>query len=175
MENASYHSRIDPATASPTSKTIKSDMIQWLQKKGVAVDPLALKPTVYEMVKQHKPPKDYVVDKLIQEWGHRVLRLPPYHCDLNPIEMIWGITKNNVADNNKTFKLSDAKTLTDTALESIKKETFQKSCRHTEEIEAKYWAQDGLDITPIVNDIVIDLEETDTESEMSVFSDLDSE
>ena len=34
---------------------------------------------------------------------------------------------------------------------------------------------DGLDITPIVNDIVIDLEETDTESEMSVFSDLDSD
>ena len=150
-------------------------MIQWLQKKGVAVDPLALKPTVYEMVKQHKPSKDYVVDRLFQEWGHRVLRLPPYHCDLNPIEMIWGITKNNVADNNKTFKLSDAKTLTDTALESIKKETFQKSCGHSEEIEAKYWAQDGLDITPIVNDIVIDLEETDTESEMSVFSDLDSE
>ena len=33
---------------------------------------------------------------------------------------------------------------------------------------------DGLDFTPIVNDIVIDLEETDTESEISVFSDLDS-
>ena len=41
-------------------------------------------------------------------------------------------------------------------------------------IEAKYWAMDGLDFTPIVNDIVIDLEETDTESEISVFSDLDS-
>jgi len=52
--------------------------------------------------------------------------------------MIWGILKNNVANNNKTFKSSDAKTLTDTALESIKKETFQKSCRHTEKIEAKY-------------------------------------
>ena len=57
----------------------------------------------------------------------------------------------------KTFKLSDARTLIDQALTSIKQDTFQKSCRHTEEIEAKYWAQDGLDITPIVNDIVIDL------------------
>ena len=40
--------------------------------------------------------------------------------------MIWGITKNNVADNNKTFKLSDAKTLTDTALESIKKRNISR-------------------------------------------------
>ena len=64
--------------------------------------------------------------------------------------------------------------MTDASIDSIKKETFQKSCRHTEQIEAKYWAQDGLDTTLIVNDIVIDLEETDTESEISVFSDLDS-
>ena len=64
--------------------------------------------------------------------------------------------------------------ITDQTLTSIKQDTFQKSCRHTEEIEAKYWAQDGLDITPIVNDIVIDLEESDTESENSIFSDLDS-
>ena len=41
-------------------------------------------------------------------------------------------------------------------------------------IEAEYWAKDGLDITPIVDKISIDLEETDTESEMS-FSDSDSE
>ena len=32
---------------------------------------------------------------------------------------------------------------------------------------------DGLDFTPIVNDMVIDLEETDTEPEISVFSYLD--
>ena len=27
----------------------------------------------------------YKVDDIIKEAGHEVLRLPPYHCDLNPI------------------------------------------------------------------------------------------
>ena len=63
-----------------------------------------------------------------------VLRLPPYHCEPNQIEIIRGITKNNVADNNTTFNLSDARTLTDMALSSIKQETFEKSCRHAEKI-----------------------------------------
>ena len=47
----------------------------------------------------------YKVDEFLKKKGHEVLRLPPYHCDLNPIEFIWGILKNRVAINNTTFKL----------------------------------------------------------------------
>ena len=28
------------------------------------------------------------VDKLAQTAGHEVLRSPPYHCELNPIELV---------------------------------------------------------------------------------------
>ena len=35
----------------------------------------------------------HVLDKLAQEAGHEVIRLPPYHCDRNPIEMIWAKMK----------------------------------------------------------------------------------
>ena len=31
----------------------------------------------------------YKIDKIIEERGFKVLRLPPYHAELNPIELIW--------------------------------------------------------------------------------------
>ena len=31
----------------------------------------------------------YRIDKIIEERGFQVLRLPPYHAELNPIELIW--------------------------------------------------------------------------------------
>jgi transposase len=31
----------------------------------------------------------YKVDDLIEEHGHKVVRLPLYHCHFNPIELGW--------------------------------------------------------------------------------------
>ena len=31
--------------------------------------------------------------KIAYKYGHETVRLPPYHCQLNPIELIWGIEK----------------------------------------------------------------------------------
>lgn len=33
------------------------------------------------------------MDELALEKGHRVLRLPPYHCEYNAIEMVWSQCK----------------------------------------------------------------------------------
>ena len=65
---------------------------------------------------------------------------------------------------NTNFKLKDIKILTNIALSSIKRETFLKSFRHSLDIGSKYWENDGLSIMPIINETVIDLEETDTDS-----------
>ena len=39
----------------------------------------------------------YVVDELALKRGITVLRLPPYHCELNPIELVWAQVKGEVA------------------------------------------------------------------------------
>ena len=44
----------------------------------------------------------YRVDELAREKGHEVIRLPPYHCDLNPIEKVWAYEKGYVARHNWT-------------------------------------------------------------------------
>ena len=35
-----------------------------------------------------------VINNIAKMYGHEVLHLPPYHCDLNAIELIWADEKN---------------------------------------------------------------------------------
>lgn len=53
------------------------------------------------------------------EHGVTVLRLPPYHCELNPIELVWAQVKVHVAMNNKTFKMAEVKGLLEEGLRKI--------------------------------------------------------
>ena len=58
------------------------------------------KKALVNIVKAHKPPQQFTSEQLIRKAGHDVLYLPPYHCQFNPIEPVWGIVKNDVAFNN---------------------------------------------------------------------------
>ena len=41
--------------------------------------------------------KRYVVDEILMKHIHLPLHLPPYHPDLNPIELVWGEIKGELA------------------------------------------------------------------------------
>ena len=69
------------------------------------------KPELYGIVKLNKGPPIYKVDEFLKRKGHEVLRLPPYHCELNPIELIWGDLKGFVGRGNSTIKAEDVKAL----------------------------------------------------------------
>lgn len=50
-----------------------------------------------DIVKRIKPQYDkYLIDELAQTHNKKVLRLPPYHCELNPIELAWANVKDHV-------------------------------------------------------------------------------
>jgi len=93
MGNASYHSVREEGTKSPTSISRKGDMINWLTKNNINFNNKAKQPELYEIVKLNKEPPVYKVDEFLKRKGHEVLRLQPYHCELNPIELIWGDLK----------------------------------------------------------------------------------
>ena len=73
-----------------------------------------------------------------------------------------------MARNNVTFNLSDIiiKALVNIAQDSIPIVTFAKSLCHTQSVETEYWTRDGLEITPIMDDVLIDTEETDSGSDL---------
>lgn len=50
-----------------------------------------------EIVKKKPNYEQLAVDKLAAEHGVTILRLPLYHCELNPIKLVWAQVKGHVA------------------------------------------------------------------------------
>ena len=52
-----------------------------------------------------------VVYQIAMRVGHTVIRLPSYHCELNPVEFAWDAEKNFVARENNEMKLDSVEKL----------------------------------------------------------------
>ena len=89
-----------------------------------------LKVELFELCRTHRPLPTYVVDETLKQHGHTAIRLPPYHAELNLIELIWAMRKRKVAKSNLTLKKKDIKKLTEDAFESISPEDWASCCRH---------------------------------------------
>ncbi|KAL4118946.1 hypothetical protein QTP88_011824 [Uroleucon formosanum] len=148
MDNASYHSvKIDKA---PSSNTHKADIIKWLTDKGVVIDRPMVIPKLLLMVKRIKPQHQrYVIDELAKSYNHTVLRLPPYHCELNPIELAWSSVKNHVRMNNTTYKLPDVKELLIQGVNRVDSTMWTNFIRHTKTEEKKLY-----EIDPIIDEVL---------------------
>ncbi|KAJ8912064.1 hypothetical protein NQ315_016753 [Exocentrus adspersus] len=115
MDNASYHSR--KVEKVPTQSSKKADMQAWLRSKNIKFEEGMVRRQLLDIIRQHKERYNlYVTDEMAKKDDKIVLRLPPYHCELNPIEMIWAQVKNDVAARNTTFKITDVKPLLITLL-----------------------------------------------------------
>lgn len=137
IDNAPYHNV--QSKKCPTSASTKSNMQEWLRSNRIPFDDSMLKVQLLQLISLHKPRnKEYVIDSLLQQHGHTVLRLPPYHPELNPIELIWAEVKNWVATNNTTFTIEDVKQLTVQKFGEITRESWQKKCDHVKKVEEDY-------------------------------------
>ena len=145
----------EPGTKAPTSATRKAEMQDWLRKKGVDFDEKLTKPQLYTIIQREKTfhDKDYRVDRVLSANGHQILRLPPYHCDLNPIELIWADMKGYVSRNNCSFKVKDVRALIGESISMVNSDKWENACRHVIDIENMYWAKDNIQtqqIAPII-------------------------
>ena len=71
----------------PKQAWTKGRLADWLKAKNIEFDPKSKKDAIWQLARETsnlEPPK-YRVDDMIKDAGHIVLRLPPYHCELNPI------------------------------------------------------------------------------------------
>ena len=169
MDNASYHSIQEAGAKPPTMATRKADMQKWLTDIGVVYDARLTKPKLYEIVQQHKSSisKSYQIDNVIANNGHFVLRLPPYHCDLNPIELIWADVKSYVSRNNTNFKTTDVKGLIQEAFTAVDSGKWRKACQHVAKIETMYWKKDNIQVQTVAPIIIALDEDTEEESDVS--------
>ena len=61
----------------------------------------------------------------------RLLRLPPYHPELNPIELIWGLVKGKVAKRNKSYKVQQVHQLTVEEMDRVTPHDWQVRIRQS--------------------------------------------
>ncbi|XP_052748728.1 uncharacterized protein LOC128200194 [Galleria mellonella] len=142
MDNAKYHSvqLNKPTTQADRIAVIK----EWLQSNNIPYDDNWRKCQLLEAVKIHKSEPKYQIDGILKSHGHEVLRLPPYHCTFNPIELIWGIMKQKDAGKNVNRPASDINSLTEEAFSQIGIDKWRKSCEHVIKIENQFIEQDRL-------------------------------
>jgi len=123
----------------------KADIIKWLENKGEVVDHTKVKSQLLERVQVLKPQYgQYVIDELAKAANKTVVRLPPYHCELNPIELTWSSVKNYVHMNNTTYKLQDVRKLLEEGVERVTPDMWKNFITHVKKEEDKFWPIDVL-------------------------------
>lgn len=157
MDNAPYHSALKGDY--PKSNWRKANIQEWLTEKNIKFNPLATLPELRQKVRNLIPQKKKELDEIALKKGHQVIRLPPYHYQYNPIELIWTQVKNKVAKTNNSFKMVEIERLTNEALDTVTINDWKKSVRHAEDIQnednKKEIMRDRI-LEPIVSTILSD-------------------
>ncbi|KAJ8866617.1 hypothetical protein PR048_032477 [Dryococelus australis] len=118
LDTAPYHyAQIDKP---PTKYSVKADMLTWLMNKGITRYMSMQNEDLYKLVEHAKPKeKVYKFDTYLTSLGHTVVRLPPYMCDLNDIELAWV-------------------KITIKAIDSVTKTDWEGYCGHVQKLETEY-------------------------------------
>ena len=169
IDNASYHSR--NADDFPVSKWKKSQFQDWLKDHKIPFRPDALRTELWMLCKIYRATNtSKVIDNIAKRYGHEVLRLPPYHCDLNAVELIWADEKNFVARENEEMTLESVEKLFRKRRAEITAEMCKKCEEHVEPVELSYWKTDRI-IDLKMDQLEISLDANEEESDIELHSD----
>ncbi|XP_066905957.1 uncharacterized protein [Halyomorpha halys] len=169
MDSASYHSVLKEKY--PTVNWRKEDTIKWISSKNIPFDESMYKGELLEIVKFHKPTfPPYEIDEIAKKHGHNVLRVPPYHSNFNPIELIWAQIKEYVAENNTSFKTSDVLQLTEDKTNAITPEEWAVAVNRTRNIIQEQAELEGI-IEERVEETIMSLASTNCDSDESTDDD----
>jgi len=101
-----------------------------------------------EILRKIAPEPTYVIDVIARQHGHEVIRTPPYHPELQPIEMCWGILKNEVA-RHCDFTIDNLTLHLENAFEKVTATTCQNIMKQVRSVEDRFWEEDAkLDKRP---------------------------
>ena len=104
----------------------------------------------------------YELDQLALERGHEIIRLTPYHCQCDPIKLMWAIVKGEVAAKNKTFHLLDVEHLMHEALDRVTIVDWASHIAHTERLQEDDYHKE-VTRDSVINNLIINLEDSDSD------------
>lgn len=140
MDNAAYHNVLS-AHSSPTPTSKKETIRAWLEQNNIPLRDDCLKVEMVEMLEKIAPVPTYALDEIAAEQGHEVLRTPPYHPELQPIETCWGVVKNQIA-RNSDFTMANLVNQLEAAFERVTAKTCTGLIKKIQKVEDTFWAED---------------------------------
>jgi transposase len=141
LDNAPYHNILADYSA-PTPTCSKAKIRTWLEANKIPCKDDCLKVELVDILRKIAPEPTYAIDVIAGQHGHEVIRTPPYHPELQPIETCWGILKNEVA-RHCDFTLDNLKRQLEHAFEKITSETCQRIIKKVRSIEDRFWEEDA--------------------------------
>ena len=153
IDSASYHSRQEVKV--PTQATKKAEILEFMMKKNIPrPSPVPTNLVLLDITKLFQVEKEYFVNNLIRRHDHEVLRLPPYHCVLNAIELAWSKLKRTVRSENVFTEQPDkVMHLIKKVCDEISSDEWSKFVRHVEKEEEKFQTRDHIldtEIEPLI-------------------------
>lgn len=139
LDNAQYHNVLTQTF--PNKNSSKVQLQNWLSAHDFSWNEDMLKSELYERCEELAPAPEYCLDFLASEYGFSILRTPPYHPELQPIETCWAIVKNYVAD-NCDFTMKGLHSKLPAAFGKVTPHSCKKIIRKVIEQEEKYWRED---------------------------------
>jgi transposase len=99
MDNAPYHNVLVEEAFPKKSHSVKR-LREWLSNNEFPWTKDMLKSELFDLCSRFAVKPEFLIDRIARKEGHSILRTPPYHPELQPIETCWAIVKNYVAHHN---------------------------------------------------------------------------
>lgn len=140
VDRATYH-LVPEEQIIPTAMR-KPELQAWLTKKQIPWQEHWLKSQLIEQV-DTSIDKTPIVQKMAELQSHKVLLLPVHHPELNPIETIWAIVKNECGKLlRQGIQFKKVREHLEIAFSHITSETCQGLYEKIQEKEDEYWLAD---------------------------------
>lgn len=165
MDNASYH--VTQINKPPTMHNLKADIQKWLSDNNITFEECFTKAELLCLVQENRPTPLYEAEELLKQHGHEVLKLPPYHCDLNAIELIWSLVKRKIASKNLGVHGTQTEELIRECFSTITASDWKKITDHIINVENEYKTRDRITETEL-EPFIINVREDDTDSDDSL-------
>ena len=140
VDRATYHlvpeEQINPSTMR------KPELCEWLGKNKIKWEKHWLRPRLQEEV-ENNIDKTPLIEKIAGQQGHKVLFLPVHHPELNPIETIWAIVKNECGRLLRSgIEFKEVRLHLEKAFTKISAYTCHKLFEIVRQKEDEYWKLD---------------------------------
>jgi len=140
LDNARYHNVLD-SDVTPNRSSKKGQLRHWLTRNGYPWRDDMLKSELLELCMRLAPALEYKLDQLAAQYGISILRTPPYHPELQPIETCWAVVKNHMAD-NCDFTMAGLRNNLPEAFAKVTSSTCKGIISKVFAQEEKYWSED---------------------------------